>query len=891
MKHFYKLLFLLFTSVAVQAVPSNIVGVSDVEQSLDSLNVNIDNLDKMVRNNLFTSGSAPVMFTGEARIKLTDTYWGDTNQTRAGFMDLDRHRLSFWEGNESAVRIAMLARPTGNVILWSKLGFNTTFAGHYLNKYGTSPAYIGSDISSTMPGDVSGYDRSQYLHDKDNNPIFIHEDMNAGIAIRYEPASFWVRMGHTIWTQASPLTIWKAQPRNFAWDYLPFEIEQPIGRYYDYNVAKGVKEGRAAWNKKPFQGIQLESIKLPGDLYANFVYAKFENYDNYEPEYVDYATDRGFAYSPRAGFVSNEEIEKGKGISDTYRWMTHARLFKPFGNFGVGFNYVGIRYSEDYAKLGLQFNDPYTKNQPPLFWTNSPGQLPTQDKFYAEGNAGFNFYKDLDVFSVDSKGSLTNNISYKLDIAVSQVDSQYFHYRDEKAVLGERRTSGYNPAIFTEINYDNSIVPVKMSAVYIDKKFYSPFSFVAPHEAMTPYGSNLLGAGKFIARGEASPYTPNMMGANFLLNPKVPDGHLKINIGLHTQPKKGFNAIYFPYILNGIVLSGAVANSSTRWGNGTLDGSSEEGKTSGNGIGFNPYYQRLGLGNQITMDKGLGDKGGLYADYLSAYEGFIAFTDIESAREANLSTGAGSEKYSLIGVENVDSVHQIADAEMAKLIDDDKSVIKFTSDRFIRLEYMTNINSIEGVQSKKFTHNYSIDYTFNIDRLLGFDKKFYLNSYAGYYELGLNATPTFNFENSKVMLGGNIMRFEPAFQLTKQFYILGMFGIENWFSNKSYMASATKNGETVVLPGTEYFDHIDIDKGSEDVKQVNTDYTDMAFGIGFDWDFIKRVGFHFRASHNLHKDNAIIDEKVIDVDGNVRTGVDVNGYEGNVISGELKMFF
>ena len=109
---------------------------------------------------------------------------------------------------------------------------------------------------------------------------------------------------------------------------------------------------------------------------------------------------------------------------------------------------------------------------------------------------------------------------------------------------------------------------------------------------------------------------------------------------------------------------------------------------------------------------------------------------------------------------------------------------------------------------------------------------------------------------------------------------------------ESIMASAIKDGETVILPGVDYYDIImgKNDK-SKDVKQVNTDYTDMVFGLGFDWDFMKRVGFHFRASHNLHTDNAIMKEKVIDVDGNVRTGVDVNGYEGNVVSGELKMFF
>jgi hypothetical protein len=39
-------------------------------------------------------------------------------------------------------------------------------------------------------------------------------------------------------------------------------IEQPISRYYEYNIAKGEKSGRAAWNKKAFQGINFESISF-----------------------------------------------------------------------------------------------------------------------------------------------------------------------------------------------------------------------------------------------------------------------------------------------------------------------------------------------------------------------------------------------------------------------------------------------------------------------------------------------------------------------------------------------------------------------------------------------------------------------------------------------------
>lgn len=887
-KKLFLLLLLVAGTMVVNAAPSDIVGLTDVERSMDSIVFNIDNLEDMVRNNLFTSISSPVMFTGMARIKLSSFYWGDSARTPAGILSLDRQRFTFWEGNESAIRVGMVVRPPGgHTMLWSKLGFNTTFAGN-MNRFHALPTtipdvgapdmeetpYIGHDASRQ---DTTGWVRAQIRHDKDNSPLNIHEDMSAGISIRYPGFSLWARMGNVIWTQASPLTIWKAQPRNFAWDYLPFEIEQPIGMYYYYNVVKGEKTGRAAWNRKPFQGIQLESITMPGDVYFNFLYAKFENFDNKEPEYVDFATDRGLAWSNIPGFSPTfEEDFKAKGIGDGFRWMTHARVARPFGSLTLGANYINIRYNEDFIYLGLMLRTGDT------LMANTPGEIP--GRFY---DRGINFYKETDVLSLDGVGqipSLLGGIDYKFDVGFSIVDTQYFHLERRPAEVidnvrrGERTTTGIAPAIYGELGFSNIAVPVKLSMVYVDKEFYSPFSFVAPHESIYPYGANLLGAGKFVARGEASPYVPNMAGVNATIQPRINDGRARFNIGYHGQLEEGFNAVYFPYILNGIVMSQATHSSIHRWGNGRVTDTPGYRE-----LGF-LHYQRLGLGSQVRGAKGVGYRGGFFVDYLSAYEGFVAFENAEDARNANhferVTIGRVADRWTEEQLfRAIDSITRYYQDERGMILDPGFRDPVFNLMREARATY--DINEL-GLESRKTTHNYSIDAAYNVGRLFGMERKLYAGLFAGYYEISNANFPSFDKDGVNTLLYGTIVRFEPAFQLFNNLYIIGVAGVEDWYSNKAYMAARpVENGDVnyhYEYNGVRYLlfpDERYLGETGAVVIPVPIDNRSIAYGLGFDWDIMQRTSFHFRASRHIKTDR----------------NVGMNNYDGVVVTGEVKAWF
>src|SRR6185437_14209184 len=119
------------------------------------------------------------------------------------------------------------------------------------------------------------------------------------------------------------LTIWKSQPRTFAWDYLPYEIEQPISRYYEYNIVKGEKSGRAAWNKKAFNGVDLRSIDLPLGFETQLVWAAFERYDNFEREFIDFSNDLGLADSSYDAKQQGIEGEGGFDLALAFGVLHH----------------------------------------------------------------------------------------------------------------------------------------------------------------------------------------------------------------------------------------------------------------------------------------------------------------------------------------------------------------------------------------------------------------------------------------------------------------------------------------------------------------------------------------------------------------------------------------
>ena len=749
------------------------------QQWLDSMGISKSDLEAKVQSTLMFGGSSPVSFSGEGRLKLQAQQFdlNDANLVQANRSYVE----SNWEGNESFIRLGMVVRAGRNTVLWSKIGFQNTLTGF-----------------------LTG------LHDKNNDPAIVHEDMNAGIALRTVPASFWLKMGTVQWVEASPFTIWKAQPRNFAWEYLPYEVEQPIARYYEYNLAKGEKSGRAAWNKKPYQGISLESINLPWNMYFNFIYGCFERYDNFEREYVDFTGDLAYA-----GETSDKAI-KGKGIGDSYRHIIHGQfaLKELFGKLTPSLDIVKIKYDKD-VRLMAGFSNVFGYDEQTV------------------GTKGF--IKEPFTGSFDLRGPLTSNLNMHADFALNRVDTTWFTVKEDtikdnktdstQIIIKPVQTvkySDFHPAFYCHLE-NKSFLPINADIAYITKGFYSPTSFAVPNDAFFPFGANLIGPGKFIARGEASPYAQNMAGINLQAIPNLPGyGHLKITYGQHFQLQSAQDLVFFPYRLNGVDLFSVLQSSYNRWGNDLVDVSMKGCK----------YNNRLG---DESFKKTWADQkpqgpeaGGIRSDYLGMYEGFVPYNSVEQA-DSNLAFKNG-----------------------------------------------TIYSKGEEVPAhQKFTFNLELDGSYDIGPFINYNRDFFVGIYGALNGVSSSFMPiAFNDKPSNMMLWGTYLRFEPAIALTNKFYLLGMAGFENWRSQKAYM-SLSKTDSAYARTHFDSTSYAALMKSGKKTFNIPIDYRDYAYGIGFDWDILPRVGLHGRVKWMAHDD----------------VNYKANNWDTPIISTEIKMWF
>lgn len=700
--------------------------------------LDLDDLDARTRSTILFGGSSPVSFSGEARVKFQDHYLLDFPT----YMKEDRTRTGVgYEGNESILRLGMVVRPNRSTVLWSKIGFQHTMPGNFVN--GTANV---NGIPSPGP---DGFERIQDRHDKMEVAANIHEDMSAGLAIRTIPASAWLRMGNVLWTEASPLTIWKAQPRTFAWEYLPYEIEQPVSRYYEYNVAKGEKTGRAAWNKKPFNGVDIKSLHMPLGINFALLYGTFERFDNFEREFMDFSGD--------LGYTGETTAIKGQGVGDSFRHLAHARISKDklIGDLTLGYNGVGILYNPDIALSGLYAQ---TFGFPQVFGrTQAGGSFP-----YRPGEG---FYKRTHVHSFDLRGAIGSKIEIHSDLALGFQDTLWtrlgvdslrgLHLGTPQAddsityhvpTRLQRTTSADPvPAFFTRLRYK---APISLQAdiAVIPKGFYSPFSFSAPQEAFFPFGSNMVGGGKFVSRGEGSPYIQNMAGMNLTASTNPGYGHFRVTYGQHMQMEAARDVLFFPYRLNGQDLMSVFHTSYNRWGNGLIDHS----------LGAK-YQKRLGdesfRTNEYLNPYGA-DAGGLRTDYLSAFEGFVPY---ESQAQA------------------------------------DSSILRTTT-IYTRNPFVP--------KHKKWTFNLEVDGAWEIGSLVGYSRELFLSGYVAINGVSKDFR-ALAFGPSDMMLWGGYARLEPAIAVSEKLYFLALAGYETWQSEMAYMDSPD---QTILHKPIEYND-------------------------------------------------------------------------------------
>jgi hypothetical protein len=798
------------------------------EARIDSAMKNVDALQQKVLSTLVDATSAPVAFSGIARLKgqwhnyyVCPPYLGPVTQIGAkDTINGDRSYLQTgWE--ESILRFGLIVHPNRNMTLWTNLGFFHTLPGNRVPgpsdpEYPLRPGFV------QVPG----------LHSSNSRFVNIYEDMNAGIAVRTVPVSFWLKLGAVQWVEASPLSLWKAQPRSFAWEYLPYEDEEAISSYYDYNIAKGEKTGRAAWNKKGFTGIDLETIQLPLDFDLNVLYGDIEAYDANERDYIDLAND--LAYAGDTGSITET------GITDAYRHIFHTRLSKKFDKrLTLGLNFNMVNFSRDYVFAqspdGMLFNQTFN-----ITGSKSAEKIPNPNGLAGDSiivSYGRGFYKEPRVLSIDLRGQLTKRLSILADVGLSRVDTIWVVSDSVFAGIGvpmtikntEKHSANPVPALFTNLRYDSKVA-VETDLAVIPRGYNAPFSFVSAMDAFIPFGANLMGEGKFI-EGEASPYVQNMAGLQLTVAPKLNgNGHLKVKYGQHFQMEQARDLLFFPYRLNGQDFNSTLYSTYYKWGTGLVDDLSPSNKKYTKRLGDESYLPPQSAGQTGP------EAGGLRSDYFSLYEGFVPYEDSAQA------------------------FHNIH----SRAVRDARGFLYETSIYETRLDTIHTAGGIDSVVStsgfvpvhRKYTFNLELDGSYDIGPLIGYPRNFFLGGYAAINGVSTSFTPlTLNDKPVDMLLWSLYLRAEPAFAVTKKFYLLGLLGYENWRSQKAWV----NRGDEV----------------NPVIEKSPIDYRDMAAGLGFDWDALDRVGLHVRSKWFGHTDAAIKE----------------NNYRAFLVSAEVKMFF
>jgi hypothetical protein len=468
-------------------------------------------------------------------------------------------------------------------------------------------------------------------------------------------------------------------------------------------------------------------------------------------------------------------------------------------------------------------------------WIEIPTDVINQNVFSPNAPQGFKFqfkgsqepfYTQPRVFSLDTRGNLAPGMFFQSDIAVSLEDSvKYTRFISGPDTVYDGRStvsraqSKPAPAAYAKLNTSGAL-PMETEVFFASKEFWSPYA-VTEYAVPVHREEMKLGTGSFS-------YQTNLVGLNWKVSPKVTTGFLSFTVGQHVQVEKGKDVLRFQHTLNGR----EAWYSSTSWSRTEPGRMLDEGAPYGN-----PRYEgRLG---DIRPDANIlhlqNQPGGLHGDDLEVWEEFAAYDNVD---QANAGAVPLTQKYS------------------------------FSS---------------------------AVDLGYNIGSILGYERPFMLALYGSVNTISKSLVGPMNSGNT--MLWTGMARFEPAISLTPTFQMIGLVGLESWKSDKAYRNKlankqgttpggygyelVTRDGKAVTYDNIHYYEPISSYAGASvpapfvDAEASPVDYLQMAYGLGFDWDFSSRAGLHVRAKYATHEDK----------------NLPSNNWNGAFVFGETKIWF
>ena len=968
-------LSLLLCSPSLASIDMMLAAHETDSARIDSLERRLPFLEAKVASTLRDGASSPVSFDGI--LQMRSQFHNYSGLADSSYMTLARQGFIL-NSDQPILRLGIVASPGRNATLWGMVGLNASFPGYNSYQFLHSEDYDNTASGSGEPGWRGWYyDFQHHNSGSAGRGVTVYEDLNAGFAVRTRPASFMLKMGTMNWMEASPLSVWGSSRKAFAWEYLPYEEEGPIGQYYNYKIASLEQVGRGVWNKRAFQGVDFSVIDLPGGLMGFFLYGVGKPFDMMHRYHIDMAVDLGYAGDDAAGAGS---IIEG-GVGDSYRKFIFYRLSKRLENYDVtfGINNGYVRSSSDVIHAGYHygavFNQKFDIGRYGSHWTNGNDTtqiLNQKDLESIKGwtyrevvSVGEGFVVEPNIVSFDAKGSIGKNFRFGFDVGASWVDTNYIridpnswsgsyeNYKNNPDAniftgggIGETSNPGtqYNPgrvldvrtetsspdiAVYASATYQFKRIQPSLEMFFATENFNSPYSVVNNTDAFWAFGSNMLGSMAFQGM-EAAEYSKNLRSLKLSLEPKTTNwhGHLKFGYQLNTQNIEARDILAVPYRLNGSTLQNTLNAWYSKWGLGTITEGYEFGHYQGGpggdygNMGTVSKHPQNRFGDQSYTASSAPHVGGLRADFEGASEVFVPF---ESPEQVIFNYFSGStaihEKRDLKSIwhSGGEQSGELLGYNMGKFIDvtelindaNEGNGIKVTDnngEKFYKLSEISGDSAtllIDGEPARKVaitsetgfvpvsikkSFDFNIDWALNIGKYVGYKNDLLLSLYYEINGVTRNSLAPIAFdsnEDNDVLLVSHYLRSEPTIGISNRFYITTLIGLEKWLSGKTWVGEYrysggeldekySNGGLVVTAKGDESGTDLAANSYTlTGIRQSRFEVNDLALGIGFDWDMLKRVSLHGRYKWLKHTD----------------VNLPFNDYIGNVVSLELKAFF
>lgn len=479
-----------------------------------------------------------------------------------------------------------------------------------------------------------------------------------------------------------------------------------------------------------------------------------------------------------------------------------------------------------------------------LLWVNIPTDIINQRVLspnepqgfvYQFRNGAAPYYVNPHVFALDTRGNLSPTLFLQSDLALAVDDSvKYGGHIVTTASGTDTVYDGFSPvthvggtpapAAYIKLNSSGKI-PLETEIFYAAKNFWSPYA-VTEYAVPVHRDEMKLGVGSFS-------YESNLAGMNLKWSPKMSSGFFSLTVGQHVQVEQGNDFLRFQHVLNGR----EVWYSTGSWSRTEPGRMLDEGTPYGN-----PKYKAR-LGRIVRSPDFLnlqGQPGGLRGDDLEVWEEFAAYDDTAQA------------------------------------------------------------NAGKVPQHQKYSFSSALDWGYNLAPVFGYQRPWMLALYGSVNSIGTDLASPLN--GGSTLLWSGLLRLETALSLAPTFQMIGLVGMETWKSDKAFVNTLANHSSNKGLPGYKFvqnpatpadtvnslpYDNINyyeplsiyalgaIPSPLVVSEKAPIDYLQMAYGIGFDWDFSQRAGLHVRCKYATHKDKNLPE----------------NDWDGTFVFGEMKIWF